>query len=150
MSIFHRTIEIDIDVHSEGMFSLTTGLRDVYHDILLTLLISVPDYIIKDIHVDMRAIPHENCRQVYKLVRTLAGRQVGAGFTRQVLDALGGEGGCPNLINLILITAPLVINAAAVLHARQEKLTRDELDDLLQEALAGVCIGYSREKKEGE
>ncbi|MBS4023851.1 MAG: DUF2889 domain-containing protein [Dethiobacter sp.] len=150
MSLFRRTIDIDINAHSDGVFSLVTTLSDMYHDIVLTLLISVPEYKIVDAAVDMKKIPHAACRQTYPLVRALTGQQITAGFTRNVLHALGGENGCPNLVNLMLVSAPLVMNAAAVLRMQQENLSQAELEELWHGILGGVCIAYSGNERKGD
>lgn len=146
MSVFSRKIQIDIDEYEPGTLILKTTLNDKYHDILLSLLVRVPDFAIVEAAVDMKKIPHKDCRKVYALMEAMKGSKVGPGLTRQVLNTLGGPQGCPNLVNLFLITAPLAINAAAVLRQEKESLTEEQMDAIWQEVLAGVCVAYPKKE----
>ena len=147
MHLFRRTIEITISDAGKGTFILHTNLTDMYHDIVLQLHVSVPDYIVTDAAVEMKRIPHLGCREVYEQMAKLVGNEVGKGFTKVVLDALGGKGGCPNMVNLVLLSAPLAINAAAVLKQQRENLTDAEMDLVWQDVLGGVCLAYPKEGK---
>ena len=149
MSLFRRTIEIDINPGAEGELILLTTLMDMYHDIRLTLHISSETYQITDVSLDMKRIPHPNCPAIEAKMHRLAGAQVGPGFTKQVLAVLGGEQGCPNLTNLVMLTAPLAMNAAAVLKQQRENLSEEEMDALWQQVLGGVCISYPKQEGEG-
>lgn len=147
MHLFRRTIEITIFDAGKGTFILSTNLTDMYHDIVLKLHVSAPDYIVTDAAVEMKRIPHPGCREVYELMSKLVGKEVGKGFTKAVLGALGGENGCPNMVNLVLLSAPLAINAAAVLKQQRENLTEAEMDLVWQDVLGGVCLAYPEEGK---
>jgi hypothetical protein len=147
--LFHRSIDIKISSTRQGEFDIQTTLRDMYHDILLSLTVSLPDYRVANASVEMKKTPHQNCKAVYPLLATMVGKEVGPGFTKEVISALGGSAGCPNMVNLILLSAPLAINAAAVRKQQKENLTDDEMDAMWQDVLAGVCISYPS-KKEGE
>ena len=149
MHLFRRTIEINISDTGKEEFTLSTNLMDMYHDIVLQLHVSVPDFIIVDATVDMKRIPHTGCREVYQMMCKLVGKEVGKGFTKVVLDALGGEHGCPNMVNLVLLSAPLAINAAAVLKQQRENLTAAGMDELWQEVLGGVCLAYPKKGRRG-
>lgn len=149
MSLFHRVIDIDINTLGDGLFKLVTNLTDMFHHIVLEMLVSAPDFIIEDVVVEMKRIPHPNCRKIYSVARSLRGLQIGPGFTKQVLGLLGGEEGCPNMVNLVLLTAPLAINAAAVLRQKQENLTQQELDGLWQQIMGGICVAYPKMPKDG-
>lgn len=146
MSVFSRKIQIDIDEHQPGILVLKTSLCDKYHDILLSLLVRVADFSIVEASVDMKKIPHSDCRKVYELMEAMKGCTVGPGFTRQVLKTMGGPQGCPNLVNLFLITAPLAINAAAVMKQEQESLTDEQMDEIWREILGGVCVAYPKKE----
>ncbi|MBS4031818.1 MAG: DUF2889 domain-containing protein [Clostridiales bacterium] len=145
MSIFHRTIDIEIDEGKQGVLVLRTRLTDMYHDIILKLTVEVGKFIISDASVELKRTPHPDCSQIQALVQSMTGLQVGPGFTREVLSAMGGEHGCPNMVNLILLTAPLSMNAAAVLRQRQEGLSEAEMNSLWQEVLGGVCVAYKKD-----
>lgn len=145
MSLFRRNIEIDINPGIEGELILVTTLTDIYHDIRLTLQISSDSYKIIDASLDMKRIPHPDCPAIEAKIGLLKGAQVGPGFTKQVLTVLGGEQGCPNLTNLVMVTAPLAMNAAAVLKQQRENLTDEQMNTLWQQVLGGVCIAYPRQ-----
>ena len=129
MSIFHRTIDIKINEGKEGFLVLHTRLNDMYHDIILTLTIEMGDFIISDASVELTRTPHPDCSQIRALVQSMTGLQVGPGFTREVLSAMGGEHGCPNMVNLVLLTAPLSMNAAERLAQKQAALAIKQVDE---------------------
>jgi hypothetical protein len=142
MSLFNRRIEIDINSHGEGMFRLVTTLGDIYHDIVLTLMISDREFRITEAVVETNRIPHSFCREISGLARSLTGLTVGPGFTGQVRSRLGGKEGCPNLLNLVLLTAPLVVNAAVIERLQRENLSPEQAEAVWQETLGGVCLAY--------
>lgn len=146
MSLFNRKIEIDINPAGDETLVLTTTLVDMYHDIRLVLEVGTWDGTIHKAELQMERIPHPDCRKMAEKAGLLYGLQVGPGFTKKVLTLLGGECGCPNLVNLVFITAPLARNAAVVLKQQQEKLSEDEMDQLWQDVLGGVCAAYPRQK----
>ncbi|EEG76675.1 DUF2889 domain-containing protein [Dethiobacter alkaliphilus] len=148
MSLFRRNIEIDINPGTDGQLILITTLTDIYHDIRLTLQISSVTYEITEASLDMNRIPHPDCPAIEAKVTRLKGAQVGPGFTKQVLSVLGGEKGCPNLTNLVMLSAPLAMNAAAVLKQKEENLSEAEMDALWQKVLGGVCVAYPRQEGE--
>lgn len=150
MSLFRRTIDIDINPGPETELILVTTLQDMFHDIRLTLIVDREDYRIIKAAVDMERIPHDNCHMVKEKVASLAGVRVGPGFTKEVLSRFKGAQGCPNMANLMFVTAPLAMNAAAVLRQQQEKLSQEQLDELWYDLMSGVCIAYSQGSGESE
>lgn len=150
MSLFQRNIAININPAHEGELALETTLRDMYHDIRLCLTITTADFTIMQASVEMVKIPHPNCHRIKEKVAALAGARVGPGFTRRVLSLFKGEAGCPNLANLVFLTAPLAINATAVLQQERENLSDEEMDTLWNEVLGGVCVAYPKNNRESD
>jgi hypothetical protein len=146
MSLFERNIAININPGNTGELELVTSLQDMYHNIRLFLTITTSDFLIKEAYVEMEKIPHPNCHKIKEKVAALAGAQVGTGFTKRVLTLFKGEGGCPNLANLIFLTAPLAINATAVLQQQRDCLTEEEMDVLWNDVLGGVCVAYPKKQ----
>lgn len=144
MSLFNRRIEIDINPDGDGMFRLVTTLGDIYHDIVLTLFISDREFRIKEAVVETNRTPHPRCHEISRLTALLAGLTVGPGFIGRVRSALGGEMGCPNLLNLVLLTAPLVVNAAAIVRVQRENLSPEQAEALWLKTLGGVCLAYAK------
>lgn len=144
MTLFHRKIDIQINTGSEGELVLSTSLCDIYHDIRLELIVTTAEFEIKKSTLELVKIPHPHCHKIKEKVAALRGFRVGPGFTRQVLALFKGEEGCPNLANLIFLTAPLAMNAAAVLRQQQENLSDQEMDALWQDVLGGVCVAYPK------
>lgn len=144
MSLFNRRIEIDINPYGDEMFRLITTLGDIYHDIALTLFISDRDFRIKEAVVETNRTPHPRCREISRLAGLLAGLTVGPGFIGRVRSVLGGEAGCPNLLNLVLLTAPLVVNAAAIQRVQRENLSPEQAEAVWLETLGGVCVAYAK------
>ncbi|MBS3898942.1 MAG: DUF2889 domain-containing protein [Dethiobacter sp.] len=148
MSLFNRRIEIDINSHGDGVFRLVTTLGDLYHDIVLTLMISDGEFRIAEAVVETNRIPHPRCREIRKLAGSLTGVTVGPGFLSQIRSRLGGKDGCPNLLNLVLLTAPLVVNASAIRRLQHENLSPEQAEAVWQETLSGVCVAYPEKERQ--
>ncbi len=148
MSLFNRRIEIEINPCGDEMFRLATSLCDVYHDLALNLSINAREFRITEAAVEINRIPHPRCREISRLACSLCGLTVSAGFTRQVRSRLGGTEGCPNLLNLVLLTAPLVVNAATILRLQRENVSPEQAKAVWQETLGGVCLAYPKEERQ--
>ncbi len=126
MTLFSRNISVDIVEGENGNLVVTSRMVDRLHDITVTLDVSYPDYTIVDADVVMTMVPSEHCYLMYPIAKKLIGLRIAKGFNRSVVGILAGVQGCSNVLNLVLVGAPLAINAA---HLREEAL-RDTEDDL--------------------
>lgn len=144
MSIFSRNIAIDIEEGPDETLLVKSHMIDVFHDILVHLTVSRPGFVIQKAEIWMDRVPAgDRCREVYPLVRQLQGTSIKRGFTNRVTSLLGGGRGCPNVVNLVLVAAPLAINASWLSDAAKGRITPAEAKKVGAKSLDGVCIAYT-------
>ncbi len=141
-TVFNRNFNVKIDEGEGPTLQVSTTMKDMYHDFLLTMEISNQDFTIKKINLETKSRPKEDCLQLQSLAKKMEGEQITTGFIKKVTSVLGGRSGCPNLINLFLISAPLALNASAVKYQRDNNLSPEALEELWDNLMGGVCLAY--------
>ncbi|MDO8674181.1 MAG: DUF2889 domain-containing protein [Dehalococcoidia bacterium] len=134
MTIFSRNIAVDIDEGTEGTLLVKSRMVDRFHDISVLLTVSNPGFTILDVEVEMAVAPDEGCNLVYPLAKKLVGLSIAGGFNRRVVSILAGANGCSNVLNMVLVAAPLAINAAQLLANGGKKGSSNYLK--------GTCIAH--------
>ena len=141
-SLFNRNFNVDIKEKDSYTYRLDVTMKDIYHDFLLTLDVETSEFIIENVKLKLNKKPKEECEELKTLVKKMEGVRISQGFTKSVTSTLGGSKGCPNLVNLFLISAPLALNVNATVDKKNENLTKEELEILLSDVLGGVCLAY--------
>ncbi|UMZ74346.1 DUF2889 domain-containing protein [Natranaerofaba carboxydovora] len=141
-SLFNRNFNVDIKEKDSSTYQLDVTMKDMYHDFLLTLDVETSEFIIENVQLKLNKKPKEECEELKTLVKKMEGVRVSQGFTKSVTSTLGGSKGCPNLVNLFLISAPLALNVNATVDKKNENLTKEELEILLSDVLGGACLAY--------
>lgn len=148
MRVFSRNIAIDIDKNPDEMLLVRSHMTDVFHDILVHLTVSRPGFVIEKAEIWMDRVPAgDRCREVFPIVKHLEGLSIKRGFTNRVTSLLGGGQGCPNVLNLVLVAAPLAINASWLSDASKGRITPSEVKRVGAKSLEGVCIAYTGRKE---
>jgi Protein of unknown function (DUF2889) len=138
MSDFRRNIELSL-VDTAGNATLVTCvMTDKFHDIVLEVTVDNESLVIKEIGLDFRKAPMENCMESGVRLDLLTGVSIGKGLTRRLFEALGGSSGCPNLRNMLLCALPLVLNVRGA----EGFSGVTEMMEGLHEQLRGTCAGY--------
>lgn len=135
---FKRDISYRVSQPEPGRILLTATMRDVYHDILLEVLVRESDLTILAATVDFSKCPEEQCQSVGSRLEKMVGVTIGKGLTRAIMNAMGGENGCINLRNMLTGLLPLAINVKAAAGFTDERA----MLDTIRESLAGACAGY--------
>ena len=68
MAIFIRNILIDLDEVEENLMRVTAHMKDVVHDITVSLFVSIPDYRIEDVTLEMKEAPEKNCQKLKEVI----------------------------------------------------------------------------------
>lgn len=148
MPVFSRDISVDIEENPDESLLVKSHMEDIFHDILVYLTVSRPDFIVQKAEIWMERIPSERCREVYPVVKQLEGVSIKSGFTSRVTSLLGGGRGCPNVVNLVLVGAPLALNASWLSDVYKGRLTTSEFQAVYSKGLDGVCIAHTGNKAE--
>lgn len=145
MQLFARDIKISIDYIDENIFTVNCSLVDSLHNLILTQKVSIEKPTILSGELKVIKAPNEKCKQLELLPERLNGLALGKGFTKAVISRVGGADGCVNLVNMVLVSVPLVINTSWLYYAHTGKYSFEEIKNIEKQQMSGVCLGYSPE-----
>lgn len=112
----------------------------VIHHMLIRMLVSLPALTIKDIEVEMPAVPREECLETMKNVREMIGVSITSGYSECVKKRVGGKVGCAHLSTLLISMGPEVVQGAYANHARKpQENTGNELRELFIAGMKNTC-----------
>lgn len=94
------------------------------HNLVIRLLVRVPQMLIEDIEVEMQDYPRTECLEMEKSMDCVKGLSFIKGFTANVKSMLSGAKGCTHLVHLLITMAPAVMQGYWALKA-QEPLSVD-------------------------
>lgn len=140
---FNRDIRFHVSSNN-GEIALSATLKDVFHDILLTVNTEPVNLTITAASLKFFKQPADNCAQIEKAVQRLVGISIGKGISKKLLEIFGGSQGCGNIRTLLTGLLPLALNARAA-------MGYDDLEEMLdniKSQLTGSCIGYPATKNE--
>ncbi|NLC77851.1 MAG: DUF2889 domain-containing protein [Clostridia bacterium] len=142
MQLFARDYKINISWEEEGIFTVACSLTDPLHDLILTQRVTIEKPTILSGSLQVIKAPHKECKQLELLPQKLNGIPLDKGFTKTVISKLGGPQGCVNLVNMVLVSLPLVINTAWLYYAHTGQYSAEEIKRIEHDQMSGVCLGY--------
>lgn len=143
MSIFIRNILIDLDEAEENVMRVSAHMKDVVHDIRVSLFVSLPDYTIKDVELEMRETPEKACQKLNDVIGSIKGLKIEPGFNTKIKRLLSGKTGCTNVLSLLTVAAPLVINISWFLYRKKTKMSDEEYQKMKRADMLDKCIAFS-------
>jgi hypothetical protein len=142
MGNFQRDISYYLKAREDGRIGLTATMKDVYHDIVMVVLVNGESLVIEAAEVEFHKCPENTCVHASERLRLLVGVTIGKGLNKKIVGALGGGDGCGNLRNMLLALLPLAMNVKAAEGFSDEKAMLHNI----KEKLTGSCAGYPVEK----
>lgn len=144
MKPVRRTIDTEVSAAGEGRLRAVARLTDPYHDIEVTLTIRIADLSIVGAAARMPRIPYADyCPNSCAGLNGLQGVRVGAGLGRTIRDAVGGDSGCPYLVELVGQACKLAVVAAQSENAREAVLVENDLERFSAiRRQMGQCAGH--------
>ncbi|MDX9897977.1 MAG: DUF2889 domain-containing protein [Spirochaetia bacterium] len=79
------------------------------HDMEIAVLVGLPDLVIQDIEVTIRAVPLRDCRLMEGSLDAVIGLSVSRGFAAEVKRRSGGARGCTHLVHLLTTMGPAIL-----------------------------------------
>jgi hypothetical protein len=98
---FNRKKNVDIHL-ADGFITVNAHMADNYHEMEVSLDISIPAMVITDIRGEMIRVPHERCRDALAALAHARGLEVKKGLTLRMEETVGGKDGCSHLTNLVM------------------------------------------------
>ncbi|MHB1126695.1 MAG: DUF2889 domain-containing protein [Bacillota bacterium] len=142
MVSFQRDISIKINSIADERFGVKAHLQDPYHDILLSYEVTLPDFTMSSVQLTMERTPVDLCSNACELAQTFEGTTITKGFNQKVINTAGGPMGCVNLLNLLVLSAPLTINNSWSYYMQKNPMPQDQQDTMRLNAMKGKCLAY--------
>lgn len=102
MAVFQRNISVEMDWVDEASFEIRGSLQDQVHSLAARLLISFPDYTIREATGEIIRMPYPGfCQGATLALSGLVGERIGRGFRRRAAEEIGGAASCNHLHTLI-------------------------------------------------
>lgn len=102
MAAFNRKINVEIDWVGESAFEIHGTLDDNVHSLDSRLLVTFPDFTIKDARAEITRMPYPGfCQGATAAISGLVGEKIGRGFRRRAGQVLGGAESCNHLHTLV-------------------------------------------------
>ena len=99
------------DVKPPGTFLPDDPQPMTIHDMVLDLVVRMPELVITDATLVMQTHPHDHCTEIVEHYQNLIGLSIARGFTHRVRELFGGPKGCTHTTALIQAMAPVAIQS---------------------------------------
>ena len=110
MALFERNKNIRADIIGKGLLKVEISMLDNVHHISTTFHISFPAREIKHAEADFKKAPYVGvCRQTSQKMANLIGIKINRGFTKRVIESVGGKDGCHQLVDQTLEMAKIMV-----------------------------------------
>ena len=140
--VFSRDFHVDYFEKENGLWHITSHLKDHVHDILVTMDISAPDMIIKDAEIIFIRYPLEGCLKFVDKMKNLIGTNLFSDFRETLAKNFLGPEGCPNAMNLVGIAAPAFVFFYFPNLFSRGQMKPEEWVNMMHTQLAGNCIAH--------
>ncbi len=124
-----RNLDIEVFLGDDGSLIARGRLKDMrnvsfrafkggvsspgcFHDLKAELTLSLPDLIISGVNVSFDTVPEAECASVASLYEGLVGIRVASGYTKALLERVGGVRGCAHLTHLLIVMGPAIVQGA--------------------------------------
>ena len=95
------------DVKPVGTFLPGDPNPMTIHDMVMDLVVEMPDLVISEATMVMQTHPHDHCTEIVEHYGELVGLSIGRGFTHRVRELFGGPRGCSHTTALLQAMAPV-------------------------------------------
>lgn len=145
LNTIKRTVDTEVKYDDDGILHAIARLTDPFHEIEVALRVRVADLTIVEANAEMIRVPYaDHCPNSLLRIGTLAGIQIGPGLHRNVREAVGGDCGCPYLVDLVIQACKLAIVAVGVKQARNSVLIEHDFEKFSAvRRTMGKCAGHT-------
>ncbi len=144
MDTVRRSIDTEVSKTGDDCYRAVARLVDPFHEIEVVLLIRATGFVIVEASAKMIRIPYaDKCPNSLQRVSKLSGLRIGPGLHRTIREVVGGDCGCPYIVDLVEQACKLVIVVSSVQQAREAVLVEHDLEKfaVIHEKM-GQCAGH--------
>ena len=117
-------------------------LMDSVHEMVMEVLASSEDLLIKKVTVEMVRVPDPLCKEVIDKVKSLEGLKVGAGVTKKVMERVGHSEGCYHISDLFMEAVKALRQGQYYLRYKKNPSPKAHFSEVKKE-LKGTCYTHS-------
>jgi hypothetical protein len=110
-----------VDTKPQGL-GLADGEPLVIHEMVVELIVSLPEFVIDQVDVTMNVRPYDICPDILDDYQKLVGLSITRGYTHKVRELFGGPGGCSHVGALLQALGPVAVQASWSLLTLHEDL----------------------------
>jgi hypothetical protein len=144
--------------HRLQKFYLATGEKrspGILHQMTIHLLVNKTTLEIEDLHVEMPAVPREECLETSNSLETVKGLKITSGFTSRVKTLVGSGKGCQHLLALLTSMGSSAIQGYAACKLQESPRFISDMIPMLVNTCwtwraEGPLINYIKEKIDTE
>lgn len=144
--------------HRLQKFYLATGEKrspGILHQMIIHLLVNKTTLEIEDLHVEMPAVPREECLETSNSLETVKGLKITSGFTSRVKTLVGSGKGCQHLLALLTSMGSSAIQGYAACKLQESPRFISDMIPMLVNTCwtwraEGPLINYIKEKIDTE
>jgi hypothetical protein len=144
--------------HRLQKFYLATGEKrspGILHQMTIHLLVNKTTLEIEDLHVEMPAVPREECLETSNSLETVKGLKITSGFTSRVKTLVGSGKGCQHLLALLTSMGSSAIQGYAAYKLQESPRFISDMIPMLVNTCwtwraEGPLINYIKEKIDTE
>lgn len=110
---------------------LADGEPLTIHQMVVDLVVTVPDFVIVEAEAQMKINPYQACTRILPDYDQLVGLSISRGYTRKIRELFGGPGGCSHVGALLVAMGPVAFQASwsmVTLHDDPADRIQDELN----------------------
>lgn len=117
-------------------------LMDSVHEMVMEVLATPEDLLIKKVTLEMVRVPDELCREVVYKVKSLEGLTIGAGITKKVMERVGHSEGCVHVSDLFMEAVKALRQGQFYLSYHNSSSPEAHFEEVKRE-LKGTCYTHS-------
>jgi hypothetical protein len=140
--------------HRLQEFHLATGEKrsaGILHQMIIHLLVNKTSLEIEDLHVEMPAVPREECLETINSLEPIKGLRISRGFTSRVRALVGSGKGCNHLVALLTSMGSSTIQGYAAYKLQESPRFISDMINMLVDTCwtwrgEGSLMNFIREK----
>ena len=144
MNSFRRTIDTEVSEVGDDRYRAVSRLTDSFHEIEVVIIVCTADFSIVEASAQMIRMPYvDRCPNSLLRINNLSGIRIGPGLSKTIREAVGGNCGCPYLVELAVQACKLVIVATRAKQAREAVLGELDMGKFTEiHQQMGECAGH--------
>jgi hypothetical protein len=137
LNLFNRAITVSVQSKDDEHLVVNGLFIDSNHELVLRMTVNIESLIVTEAFGEFRRAPHKDCLVTCKAIQNLQGTDLNRSIRRQVVSAVGGEGGCVHLEELSLECIKGIKQAKFSL--MRLRMPQEEVHSQIYDLLEGSC-----------